>query len=280
MIRKLPLILLFIFTSLQAQEKIKGSRNVTTEQYELDAFHSIEVYGEFEVGILRGSRPLIEIEADDNLHNLIQSEVNNGVLHIKPLKDFNRTKSQKIRITFADTLKRIKVSDKVELESLQDLFVKNFQLETRNDSKVKLKITADTLDLTNNDNSKIEMNLKAEKVIWQLNQSSDIKALVQAPIFNVDIYEKASAKVEGETDELDLRSDQSAKFDGEELASIRAIVLSQGNSKNKVNVAEVLELTAKGNSETEVYNNPEVKLIEFTDKAVISKKEFGRGIFN
>lgn len=279
MIKKLPILLLIILCSCQAQQKVKGSRNVKTEQYNLTPFHSIQVAGEFEVGILKGGRPLMEIKADDNLHDLIQTEVIDGVLFIKPIKDFSRTKTQEISITFSDSLRNIKISDKVEIQSLQDLYMQDFQLETRDDSKAFLTLTAKNFSLINGDDAVAELNVTAQDVYFQLNQSSKVESLVNSPVFKVDIYEKALARIDGDIQEFELRADQSAKFDGENLTCLNAIVLAQGDSENKVNVTEKLEIRANGRSETEIFSNPQIDLIEFKDEAVIAKKEFGRGLF-
>lgn len=68
MYTKILIALLFIGMSAQAQKSIKGSRNVKTEQTQLEAFRSIEINGEFEVSLIKGSRYMVEVEADDNLH--------------------------------------------------------------------------------------------------------------------------------------------------------------------------------------------------------------------
>lgn len=280
MIKKLPLLLLIIFISCKAQDKVKGSRNVKTEQYDLKSFHSIQAKGEFEIGILKGTKPMIEIEADDNLHDLIQTDVIDGVLYIKPIKDISRSKRQELRITFSDTLKSILIAGDVELSSLQDLFLNDFDLQTRKDAKAYLTLTAKSFSLVQSDDSKAELNVTATDCSWQLNQSSEVKALVNAPSFNVDIYEKASARIEGDVKEFKIRADQSSKFDGENLTSLQAEILAQGNSEVKVNATDSLKIRANGNSEIDVYNEPNINLIEFKDEAVLAKKEFSKGLFN
>lgn len=280
MIKKLPFILLLIFCSCKAQEKIKGSRNVKTEQYNLTPFHSIQAKGEFKIGILKGSRPMIEIEADDNIHDLIQTEVIDGILYIKPIKELSRTKSQELRITFSDTLKDILIAGEVELESLQDIYLGDFKLETRKDAKAFLTIKAKNFRLIQNDDAKSELNITASSVDFQLNQSSNIKALVNATSFNVDIYEKASARIEGDIQEFKLRADQSSNFDGENLSSLNTELLAQGNTQVKVNVSDTLNVRANGKSEIDVFGEAQIFLIEFKDEAVIAKKEFSKGLFN
>ncbi|SDR65565.1 GIN domain-containing protein [Christiangramia echinicola] len=279
MLKKLPLLLLIIFCSCKAQEKIKGSRDVKTEQYDLTSFHSIQAKGEFKIGILKGSRPMIEIKADDNLHDLIQTDVIDGVLYIKPIKEFSREKAQELKITFSDTLKDVLLAGKVELESLQDLFLGDFKLVTRKEAKAFITLTAKDFDLTQNDDAKSELNVTANNVTFQLNQSSELKALVNSPVFSLDIYEKASARIDGEIESFKVRADQSSKFDGENLTSITAELLAQGNSEVKINVTDTLNIRANGSSEIDVYNEPQINLIEFKGEAVIAKKEFSKGLF-
>ena len=279
MLKKLPLLLLIFCFSCKAQDKIKGSRDVKTEQYNLTEFHSIQIKGDFKVGVLKGSRPMIEIEADDNLHDYIQTEVIDGVLLIKPLKDFSRTKRQELRITFSDTLRDVLVAGEVEFASLQDLFLKDFHLETRQGAEAYLTVQADKFTLIQNDDSKSELNITASEVECQLNQSSDIEALINSPVLTVDIYEKASARIDGDIENFKIRADQSSKFDGENLASVNAELLAQGNSEVKINVTDSLDIRASGSCEIDVFNDPKIQLIEFKDEAVIAKKEFSKGLF-
>lgn len=279
MLKKLPILMLIIFCSCKAQDKVKGSRNVKTEQYDLESFHSIQIKGEFKVGILKGKRPMIEIEADDNIHDLIMTEVLDGTLFIKPIKELSRTKKQELTITFADTLKRILIGGDVELESKQDLYMQDFELETAKDARAFMTITAGTFTFIHKDDAEAELNVTAREISCQLNQSSKVEALLNAPVMEIDIYEKASAKIEGETQDFKLRADQSSKFDGENLTSVKTSLLAQGDSDTKVNVTETLDLTASGKSKIEVYNEPKINLLQFTGECTLSKKEFSKGLF-
>lgn len=280
MLKKLPFLLLIIFFSCKAQDKIKGSRNVKTEQYDLTAFNSIQAKGDLEIGILKGNRPMVEIEADDNLHDLIQTDVIDGILYIKPIKEISRSKRLELRVTFSDSLEKILLAGEAELTSLQDLSFGDFTLECKEKAEAYLTLTARNFNLIQNEDAKAELNITASQVNYQLNQSAEVKALVNAPVFKVDIYEKASARIEGDIKKFHLRADQSSNFDGENLTSINAELLAQGNSEVKINATDSLKIQASGNSEIEIYNNPEIELIEFKDEAILAKKEFGKGLFN
>lgn len=272
MYKYLLVVFLFISLNSQAQKNVKGSRNVTTEQTDINTFTSIELDGEFEVGLLKGSRSMVEVEADDNLHELIQIEVANNILYIKPSAKISNSKSQKLTITFNDSLKRISIDGKVEFETLQELYLNNFEFIAKGKSKSKLSATTNTLKLINSGDAKVEVEITSEEIILELKESSDLEGSLKSPLLSVKALDKSSAKLKGAIDELNLSAAKSAKFDGEKLTSKTAEVFATGNSKNSINVSKNLTLSAKDKSEIDLYNSPEIDLVEFSQKAVLSKK--------
>ncbi|MFD1095633.1 GIN domain-containing protein [Salegentibacter chungangensis] len=277
-------ILLFLFIcmaslNLRGQEKIKGNRNVTSEKINLEHFSSIRVDGDFEVVISRDGRSRLEVIADDNLHKYIEKEVVDETLHIGTSREIRKSKALRLFISYEDRLEKILVSGGTKLESSEDLALEDFRLETKGDSRVYLTLKANSFTLINGDKAKAELNITAGEVYFQLNQSSDVEALVKAPEFKTDIYEKASAKIEGDIEEFELRADHSTKFDGENLICKNIKLLAEGRSDIKINAIETLEITAKGRSKTAIYNTPEIDLKEFTDEATLEKKEPDSGLF-
>jgi len=271
--KKIILLLSILMAFSCGAKKVKGSRNVTTEKTRLTDFHSIDIAGDFEVTLKKGSTGMMEVEADDNLHRIIRGEVVDQVLYLKPSKKIGRSKSQEIILTYPEALRKISVSGNTELEADEELYTEEIKITTADDAEVYLTVTATKFDLFNEGKSDVELNLTAEDAYFQLNKYTDIKALVYSPKFKVDIYEKASARIEGEVDDLQLRSEHSTKFDGRNLSAKTAVVIAEGKSKNEIEVLENLTLTAKNRSEMELYGNPKVDLVEFSEKAVLAKKD-------
>jgi hypothetical protein len=78
---------------------VKGSGVRKTEKRELPAFTSIETVGAFEVNVNCQKPASFEIEGDDNILPLIQTEVRDGVLHIITTKHYSATGGIAVRIT-------------------------------------------------------------------------------------------------------------------------------------------------------------------------------------
>ena len=84
-------------TYAQSKEKIKGNRDVTIKQAYIDPFEKIIVSGDFSIEIAYNEKPSVEIEADDNLHEVIEYKVENGILSFEALKRI--TTKKKLMIT-------------------------------------------------------------------------------------------------------------------------------------------------------------------------------------
>ena len=81
---------------------VRGSGVRKTEKRDLPAFNSIETSGSFEVDVNCQKPASLEIEADDNIVPLIETEVRGGVLHVSTNKSYVTTGGIILRITVPD----------------------------------------------------------------------------------------------------------------------------------------------------------------------------------
>lgn len=81
---------------------VHGSGVRKTEKRDLPAFNSIETSGAFEVEVNCQKPASFEIEADDNIVPLIETEVKGGVLHVTTNKSYSSTGGIILRITVPD----------------------------------------------------------------------------------------------------------------------------------------------------------------------------------
>lgn len=78
---------------------VAGSGQVVKEQRPLAPFHKITVNLPTAVELVQGDTEVVQIEADDNLLPLIETQVINGQLTIQMVKGFNFPSPSKIRLT-------------------------------------------------------------------------------------------------------------------------------------------------------------------------------------
>lgn len=79
-------------------EKIEGNGKVTKENRTVGNFTSIGSSGSWDVMVAYGSSNSVQVEADENLQQYVETKVDDGMLKIKASKNVNLKSSKKITI--------------------------------------------------------------------------------------------------------------------------------------------------------------------------------------
>ena len=275
---KLIYIFLFILgtTSIsvaQSVEKIKGNRNITIKQTYIDDFTSLVIKNDFEVKIAYNSKPSVEIEADDNLHDVINVDVINGQLSISTSKRITSRKKLVITVSFGEMLSSIDLHEDTELRSLTSMELDSLSLNVSGNSRAYLNIKANTFKFSSTDKSKSRLNINADSTTFILSDVSKLDALVNSKSSSFDIYQRATATIEGEAESSTLRIDNSGVISGKNYTIKNANLLIESSSDATLHVTEVLNLEASGTTETYIYGSSKINLTIFTDSAKLQKKE-------
>ena len=86
------------------------------------------------------------------------------------------------------------------------------------------------------------------------------------------MYDKSSADVEGDVNNLILRLDQNSKFTGKNLTAVNANIVAEGYSSSSIRITTKVKVEASSKSEIEFYGEPKFDIIKFTDSARLSRK--------
>jgi hypothetical protein len=142
---------------------VKGSGSMKTETRDLSGFSAIDVSGAFEVEIVAQKDFSVEVEADDNLLELIKTEIDGDTLKIKSEKSIKSSNPLRIRIS-APNIESLDLSgaSKVNIVNLNN---DSLSLDSSGASKIKLEGTTKSFDVEMSGASKLDAeNLKAENV--------------------------------------------------------------------------------------------------------------------
>lgn len=141
---------------------VRGSGVRKTEKRELPAFTSIETTGAFEVEVTCQKPAGFEIEADDNLLPLIQTEVKNGVLVVSTMQSYSSTGGIVLRITVPD-LASVKSTGAGKFR-IADVKNDNFAVESTGAATVTASGQSKVLKISSTGAGKIDAhNLRADK---------------------------------------------------------------------------------------------------------------------
>jgi hypothetical protein len=277
MTKKISLLFALLFLSSiavgQKKEKIKGSKIVTVSVKEIPAFENIEINDNFEIFLVKAEKPSLEIEADDNLHDIINYEVAGGTLRITSLRDAFGMKKFAIRINYTSELKLITAKNESVIHALADLELENITIKNYDSSKSFLNVKASYFALMLNDKSEAEINVKADNTSLELSKNAELKALVTSPEFKLDMYQKSQAEIEGNTNNVKIRLDNYAVLTAKKLTITALDLTIESYAKCSINVANTITLSASGKTEIELFGEPKVQINKFTNSTTLFKKE-------
>lgn len=257
----------------QKKEKIKGSKIVTVAQKVLGDFDQIDVADNLEVFLIKGDKCGIEIEADDNLHDIIKIDLVGKNLRLSTLRQVTGFKKFVLRVTYNDSFKTVMSHDEAIITALAELTLDNITFNSFQESKLFLNVRVKNFTLKQDDKSKAELNLKAESAIVELSKNAQIKALVNGTDLKMDLYQKSKAEIEGDVMNVKLRLDNDASFAGKKLNVKNMDLITELDTSCSVNVNTLLIITATGSSQIEIYGNPvKYDLKKFADSARLNKK--------
>lgn len=269
----LSFLLLTILTFAQKKEKVKGSKIVKLEQKQVDNFESLEVEDNLEVFLIKGNECGIEIEADDNLIGFVEYKLAGKNLRISTSKDISSYKKLSVRVTYTDKFNLVSAKDETNVTALSDVVLDNITFKSYDYAKLFLNAKTKNFTLMANDRSKVELNLKSEKTAIDLSKSAYVKALISSGEMKFDMYQKASAEVEGDVLDLKLRLDNNTDFTGKKLTARNALVEVSGYANSSINISNIATIDASGNSEIALFGEPvKIEIKHLVDSAVLRKK--------
>lgn len=262
-------------SSLVAQNvnKVKGNKNVTIQHTDINPFHTIIVDEDFDIEIIYNQVPSVIIETDENLHEFINFGVIDGVLTFDKTTKVTSKKRMNIQVNFNEELTNIKTADNGEITSFTPIDLQNCLLISEGSSKVGLEIKTNDFQLQSNGRSKIKLNLTAETAKLTLSDNSKIDALIYSSVTSVDLYQRTTANIEGETNELILKTDNYSQFNGKNFTAKICNTLNEISSDAYLEVLDTITIDASGSSSVYLYGNPKIIINRLENTSKLQKKE-------
>ncbi len=269
------LLLLLLVTTLtfaQKKEKIKGSKIVTTSIKEVGSFDAIEVEDNIEVYLEKGEKNEIKIEADDNIHDIIGTDLKEKTLRLFTTKESTIFKKLAVHIIYTNSLTKVSVKNDAIVYAIQEVQLDDITFKSIDFSKLFLNVNSKKFNLIADDRSKTELNLKSDEASLQLSKYASIKTLVSAMKFKCDLYQKANAAIEGIAEKATIRLDNNSVFTGTKFTLKEANVTAEGSAIASILAETTIAIAAGDKSEISLLGDPKIELTRFSEEAKLIKK--------
>lgn len=155
---------------------VRGNGNVITEERTIsEDFSTIKATEGLDVYLTQSDNESIVVEADENLQELILTEVEDGVLKIHTKENIGNATSKKVKISFKDISSIISTSGS-DVYSTNTITVEKLTLKSTSGSDIKLDVNTSVLNCSSTSGSDIMLTGKTIKLIAEATSGSDIKA--------------------------------------------------------------------------------------------------------
>ena len=183
----LALLSLFAGCHFQIHDEIKGSGVRLKQKRDAASFNSIATEGDFDIEVICQKPESVEVEGDDNLLQLITTEVSNNVLHIRSNRSFSVNDPIKITISAPD-LQGIsaKGAGKFEIAGIKN---EKFEIDANGATTIKVAGETKLIDIDSNGAGKVDAHkLRAARGVV------DVKGVARV---DVNVVEQLDVTVSG-----------------------------------------------------------------------------------
>lgn len=188
-----------------SQNAIKGNGKIVGQEREIKSFSRLEISGAFDVTLVQGNTEELFVEADENLQDLIITEVHGSTLKIHLKESVRQAEEMKLNITFRE-LESIEINGATQIKGEGMLTFGELEVKSSGATQATLNLTADVLKLDLSGASETDLAGKCGKLIAEASGACDIDAEeLECDIVKVDISGACSARVNAK-DEIDAEA--------------------------------------------------------------------------
>ena len=186
------LVVLFATTScfIDGFTGIRGNKNVISESRTINSkFNEIDIQQGIKLYLTQGSSNSLKVEADENIMELLVTEVKNNQLKIYLKKNVYKAKARNVYLT-TNAISSIDASSGSSVKSENTWQTSNLQINTSSGSSVKFHVNADEISCSSSSGSNIRLYGKTNNLSVKASSGSSIDA---NELNSVDTYAKASS---------------------------------------------------------------------------------------
>lgn len=155
---------------------VRGNGDVETVTRNIsDNFSEIRVSRGLDVYLTQSDEVSLRLQADENLHHIIITEVEGDVLKITTDKNISWASSRKVMVSFKD-IEKIVATSGSDVFSTNTITAESLELATTSGSDMELDVNVDVIDCRSTSGSDLRLSGRTDKLYAEATSGSDIKA--------------------------------------------------------------------------------------------------------
>ena len=155
---------------------VSGDGNVVTKQRKISGdFDAIKVSRGIEVELSQDNNFSLEVEADENLHDIITTEVEGNVLRISSDENIKTASAKKVIISIGD-ISRISTTSGANVYSDTSFELSDLRIESTSGSHVNMDVYTDVLKVSSTSGAGIKLKGTATELTVSSTSGSYVRA--------------------------------------------------------------------------------------------------------
>ena len=153
---------------------VKGNGNVTEEIRQVAVFDQIHVSRGMNVYVTQGSPAKVVVTADNNLHEIIETKVEGGVLKIFVNENIRWAKEKKVMVT-VDKLSGVQSTSGANAWSTNQIMSENLELKASSGANLTMDVNAKYLKADCSSGANIKLSGLAKEADLETSSGANLK---------------------------------------------------------------------------------------------------------
>lgn len=254
-------ILIILSASLMHAQGVRGNGNVIKKARDVEPFTAINTSDGWDLELTQGDHYTMTIEADENLIDLVQTEVRNGVLHIYSDARIRQSEERTIHLTFAE-LNSITATDGSDIYAEDLISANDFTLDFDDGSDLdRLELSARSLSATFSNGSDARIRFESiQNIALNADGGSDIELRnISGTSCELRLANGSDAQLEGETRELTIVATGGSDIEAYRFEVVDAILDLSDSSDAEMTITGTIDVKLSGGSDLEIRGKPQIR---------------------
>lgn len=157
----------------QMRKTVTGDRNVVTRERKAGGFNDLRVSSGIDVYLKQGGNESITVEADENLHEYIITEINGDVLNVYTEANIRSAERKRVYVTMTD-IRSLRTSSAGDLIGETPVKSDFLELSASSAGNIKLEIYAKEVDLDISSSGDMTLSGKVDVLEANLSSAGDL----------------------------------------------------------------------------------------------------------
>jgi len=196
----------------QIRKTVYGNGDVVTKERKAESFTGVRVSTGIDVYLKQGNNESLSVEADENLHEYIITEVRSGVLHVYTEANIRKAERKRVYVTMKN--------------------INSISTSSAGDVIGETPVKTDRLKLSASSAGNINLEVSAKDIVADISSSGDITLSGDADILEVDLSSAGDLNAFN----LEVReADVSVSSAGDADINVREKITARASSAGDIN---------------------------------------------